>query len=116
VKLYFASEYAANILDPHFKSFPAPLVGDKVEIRKYLEEKAAAGEIAYTALNGGPILDMCQFIQPPCLLKVHKPILFLPKGSTKASRASTSKPAKPRFMAPAMSSPAGPSSPFTRTQ
>ena len=60
VKFCFASEYAANFLDPHFKSFPTAIVGDKVDIRRYLEEKASAGEIAYTGLNGGPIFDMCE--------------------------------------------------------
>ena len=60
VKLFFASEYAADILNPNFALFPTQFVGDKVEIRKYLEEKAAAKEIAYTAVNGGPFFDMCE--------------------------------------------------------
>lgn len=62
VKLFFASEYTSNILRPQYKLFPTQGVGDKVQIRHYLEEKAAAGEIAYTALNGGPFFDMCECV------------------------------------------------------
>ncbi|MCJ1477710.1 hypothetical protein MMC13_006383 [Lambiella insularis] len=58
VKLYFASEYSGDILAPHYKIFPTQVVGDKIKIRKYLEEKANDGDIAYTALNGGPFFDM----------------------------------------------------------
>ena len=60
VKLFFASEFASDILSPHYALFPTELVGDKIRVRKYLEEKASAGEIAYTALNGGPFFDMCK--------------------------------------------------------
>ncbi|KAI9681201.1 MAG: hypothetical protein M1817_002483 [Caeruleum heppii] len=58
VKLYFASEFVANILNPLFTLFPTELVGEKVEVRRYLEEKASEGRLAYTALNGGPFFDM----------------------------------------------------------
>jgi hypothetical protein len=61
VKLFFASEYSGNILSPHYRMFPTQFVGDKLRVREYLEEKAAAGQIAYTALNGGPFFDMCKF-------------------------------------------------------
>ena len=60
VKLFFASEYSADIMGPLYQRFPTKVVGDKVKIRRYLMEKAAAGEIAYTALNGGPFFDMCK--------------------------------------------------------
>ena len=40
--------------------FPTEFVGDKVEVRKYLEENARKGKIAWTALNGGPFFDMCK--------------------------------------------------------
>lgn len=53
VKLFFAREFASNVLSPHYEVFPPQFVGDKVKVRKYLEKKAPAGEIAYTALNGG---------------------------------------------------------------
>lgn len=59
VKLFFASEYSANVMGPHYQVFPTEVVGDKVKVRQYLDEKAAAGEIAWTALNGGPFFDMC---------------------------------------------------------
>lgn len=59
VQLFFASEYSADIMGPHYQRFPTQIVGDKVKIRQYLMEKADAGEIAYTALNGGPFFDMC---------------------------------------------------------
>ncbi|KAL9123614.1 MAG: hypothetical protein Q9175_008323, partial [Cornicularia normoerica] len=58
VKLFFASEFVADILSPHYRIFPTELVGDKVKTREYLQEKAKAGEIAWTALNGGPFFDM----------------------------------------------------------
>ncbi|KAK4694010.1 hypothetical protein P7C71_g3492, partial [Lecanoromycetidae sp. Uapishka_2] len=58
VKLFFASEYVADITSPHFQIMPTELVGDKPKVRKYLEEKAAEGKIAWTALNGGPFFDM----------------------------------------------------------
>ena len=60
VKLFFASEYSADIMGPLYQRFPTQVVGDKVKIRQYLMEKAASGEIAYTALNGGPFFDMCE--------------------------------------------------------
>lgn len=59
VKLFFASEFVSNILSAHYEIFPTQYVGDKPKIRRYLEEKASMGEIAYTALNGGPFFDMC---------------------------------------------------------
>ncbi|KAI9875689.1 MAG: hypothetical protein M1830_008117 [Pleopsidium flavum] len=58
VKLFFASEFVSNILSPHYAIFPKQFVGDKVKVRKYLKERASAGEMAYTALNGGPFFDM----------------------------------------------------------
>jgi hypothetical protein len=61
VKLFFASEYSGNILSPHYRMFPTQFVGEKLLVRKYLEEKAAAGQMAWTALNGGPFFDMCKF-------------------------------------------------------
>lgn len=60
VQLFFASEYSADIMGPHYQRFPTSIVGDKVKIRQYLMEKAVAGEISYTALNGGPFFDMCK--------------------------------------------------------
>ena len=101
-KLYFAGEYAANILDPHFLSFPLPVVVDKVQIRKCLEEKVAVGEIACTALSGGPIFDMCK---PPrtaesmavCSSKSGIPTQIDMQGSTRASWGLIFEPVKPRF-------------------
>jgi C4-dicarboxylate-specific signal transduction histidine kinase len=61
LKLFFASEYSGNILSPHYRMLPTQFVGEKLRIREYLEEKAAAGQIAYAALNGGPFFDMCEF-------------------------------------------------------
>jgi hypothetical protein len=61
VKMFFASEYSGNILSPHYRMLPTQFVGEKLRIREYLEEKAAAGQIAWTALNGGPFFDMCKF-------------------------------------------------------
>ncbi|MCJ1404870.1 hypothetical protein MMC11_008096 [Xylographa trunciseda] len=58
VKLFFADEFISDLLSPHFAIFPTQFVGEKVKVRKYLEEKAATGEIAWTALNGGPFFDM----------------------------------------------------------
>ena len=59
VKLFFPSEYSADIMGFRYQRFPSQIVGDKVEIRKYLVEKASSGAIAYIALNGGPFFDMC---------------------------------------------------------
>jgi hypothetical protein len=60
VKLFFASEYSGNIASPQYRLLPTQFVGDKLRVREYLEEKAAAGQIAWTALNGGPFFDMCE--------------------------------------------------------
>ena len=60
VKLFFASEYVSNIMSPQYQIFPTEFVGDKVQVRQYLEEKAAKDEISWTALNGGPFFDMCK--------------------------------------------------------
>ena len=61
VELFFASEYSGNILSPHYRVLPTQFVGEKLLVREYLEEKAAAGQISWTALNGGPFFDMCTF-------------------------------------------------------
>ncbi|KAI4165274.1 MAG: hypothetical protein LQ342_001142 [Letrouitia transgressa] len=58
VKLFVASEFSADITSERYKLFPTEIVGDKLQIRRYLEEKAAEGKIAWTALNGGPFFDM----------------------------------------------------------
>lgn len=60
VKLFFASEFVADVMSPHYQIFETHFAGDKIKVRKYLEEKAAAGNIAWTALNGGPFFDMCK--------------------------------------------------------
>lgn len=61
VKLFFASEFAADAMSPHYQMFPTEYVGDKAKVKKYLEEKAAQGNVAWTALNGGPFFDMCEW-------------------------------------------------------
>ncbi|KAL8946082.1 MAG: hypothetical protein Q9222_007474 [Ikaeria aurantiellina] len=58
VKLFFASEYSANVMSRQYAQFPTQFVGEKPRIRRYLEEKAQAGSIAWTALNGGPFFDL----------------------------------------------------------
>lgn len=62
VKLFFANEFASNILSPHYEVFPTQFVGDKVKVRKYLEERASSRDITYTALNGGPFFDLCMYL------------------------------------------------------
>ena len=64
VKLFFASEYSGNIVSPHYRVLPTQFVGEKLRVREYLEEKAAAGQMAWTALNGGPFFDMCESCLP----------------------------------------------------
>ena len=54
VKLFFASEYIGNMLSPDCQLFPKEFVGDKFGVRKYLEERAAEGQIGWIGLNGGP--------------------------------------------------------------
>ncbi|KAL8727451.1 MAG: hypothetical protein Q9166_006039 [cf. Caloplaca sp. 2 TL-2023] len=58
VRLFFASEYSANVMSPQYGHLPIQFVGDKPRIRRYLEEKAKEGSIAWTALNGGPFFDL----------------------------------------------------------
>ena len=62
VKLFFASEFGGNIMSPHYRLFPTEIVGDKVKVREYLEERAKMGEIAWTSLNGGPFFDLCRYL------------------------------------------------------
>lgn len=89
VKLFFASEYSADIMGPLYQRFPTQVVGDKVKIRRYLMEKAAAGEIAYTALNGGPFFDMCESYTAPEEMKIRTMIKDLETDRTAISiRAS----------------------------
>ncbi|KAL0258561.1 hypothetical protein SLS55_006058 [Diplodia seriata] len=57
-QLFVPSEFVANILAPQYAVFPASFVGDKVALRHYLAEQAAAGKICWAALNGGPFFDM----------------------------------------------------------
>ena len=72
VKLFFADEFVSDILSPHFEIFPTQFVGEKVKIRRYLEEKAAKRAIAWTALSGGPFFDMCTFA------RTRRSLLLLP--------------------------------------
>lgn len=58
VKLFFASEFASDIMSPYFAKFPPLFVGDKIRVRGYLEERVGSGEIAWTVPNGGPFFDM----------------------------------------------------------
>lgn len=62
VKLFFASEYSANVMSSQYARLPIQFVGDKPRIRRYLEDKAKEGAIAWTALNGGPFFDLCEFL------------------------------------------------------
>ena len=71
VKLFFASEFASDVPSPHYQIFPPEFVGDKIKVRHYLEEKAAANEIAYTAWNGGPFFDMCRFFVLFTIFVIH---------------------------------------------
>ena len=61
VKLFFASEYSANVMSSQYARLPTAFVGEKPRIRRYLEEQARKGSIAWTALNGGPFFDLCRF-------------------------------------------------------
>lgn len=67
VKLFFASEYSANVMTWQYARLPTQFVGDKPRIRRYLEDKSKEGLIAWTALNGGPFFDLCEF-PTTCLL------------------------------------------------
>ncbi|KAL8698696.1 MAG: hypothetical protein Q9201_006431 [Fulgogasparrea decipioides] len=58
VRLFFASEYSANVMSAQYARLPTQFVGDKPRIRRYLEERAKEGSIAWTALNGGPFFDL----------------------------------------------------------
>lgn len=69
VKLFFASEYSANVMSPQYARLPTQFVGEKPRIRRYLEDKAKEGCIAWTALNGGPFFDLCKI--PVDLLVAH---------------------------------------------
>ncbi|XTI90256.1 hypothetical protein V2W45_1470295 [Cenococcum geophilum] len=65
VKLFFASEFASDIMSPYFAKFPPLFVGDKIRVRGYLEERVGSGEIAWTVPNGGPFFDMYEFCCAP---------------------------------------------------
>ncbi|KAL8763836.1 MAG: hypothetical protein Q9184_000432 [Pyrenodesmia sp. 2 TL-2023] len=58
VKLFFASEYSANVMSSQYALLPCQFVGDKPRIRQYLEDQAKEATIAWTALNGGPFFDL----------------------------------------------------------
>lgn len=64
VKFFIPSEFVSDITTPEFDAFPKDVVGEKVRIRNYLVEKSQAGEIAFSAVNGGPIFDMCESACP----------------------------------------------------
>ena len=68
VKLFFASKFASDIVSPHFAKFLPLFVGDKIRARGYLEKRVGRGEIAWTAPNGGPFFDMCEFC---CVLSFY---------------------------------------------
>ena len=66
VKLFFASEYSADVMSPQYARLPTQVVGDKPQIRRYLEDRAREGSIAWTALNGGPFFDLCRSSRIHC--------------------------------------------------
>lgn len=55
VKRFLPSEYGCDTT--HAKTSQLPVFQGKVSTRKYLSEKASAGEITWTALITGPFLD-----------------------------------------------------------
>jgi hypothetical protein len=60
VKLYFTNEFVANMTSEQSRRLPESLAGAKIRIREYLEVLGKEGKIAWTGLNGGPFLDMCE--------------------------------------------------------
>lgn len=64
VKLYFANEFVGYVTSKQFKRLPEALAGAKLRMREYLEEEGkregGLGGMKWTALNGGPFLDMCK--------------------------------------------------------
>jgi putative NADH-flavin reductase len=61
VKFFFANEFVGNVESEQFKRLPEALAGAKCRVREYLAGLAAEGKIAWTALNGGPFFDMCEY-------------------------------------------------------
>jgi len=45
VKLFFASEFASDIMSLHFAGFPPQFVGDKICVGGYLEERVGRGKL-----------------------------------------------------------------------
>ncbi len=120
VKLFFASEFVGNILGAYYQLFPKQWVGEKVAVRRYLEEKAKEGQICWTALNGGPFFDMCMFsflsfggsckalyVKITSKSLAYILVLTCNQGSFAALQASTSPHEKQRSTARATTSPAG---------
>ncbi|KAF1995990.1 NAD(P)-binding protein [Amniculicola lignicola CBS 123094] len=58
VKFFFANEFVGHVTSDQYKRMPEGFVGAKLRIRQYLEELGKKGELAWTALNGGPFFDM----------------------------------------------------------
>jgi hypothetical protein len=57
VKRLVPSEYSSN-LEAKAKDINLENVKEKLRIRKYVEEVAAAGKIEWSSINNGPFLDM----------------------------------------------------------
>lgn len=58
VKFFFANEFVGHIDSPQYRRMPEAFIGAKFRIREDLRELAAAGNIQWTSLNGGPFFDM----------------------------------------------------------
>lgn len=80
VKLFFASEYSANVMSEQYARLPVQFVGEKPRIRKYLEDKAKEGAIAWTALNGGPFFDLCKSSYSACLIISIERVFYIGCG------------------------------------
>lgn len=71
VRLIVPSEYVADIMSEQFGRFPESVIGEKRQVRAYLEANIGAGDQAlrsetkWVSVNGGPFWDMCKCFPLP---------------------------------------------------
>ncbi|GFF34227.1 isoflavone reductase [Aspergillus udagawae] len=85
VKRFIPSEYGSVTTNPKLENFP--FYSSMFKIRKYLQEKAAAGELSWTVLACGAFLD--SVLNTPILLDFQNhTVTMLDEGDNRISSTS----------------------------
>jgi hypothetical protein len=82
VKRIVLSEFSSN-LEAKAKDVNLPIVADKLEIRKYVEEATANSETEWSSINNGPFFDLgVKFVRSVALRSDESTLLIMQRDSS----------------------------------